>query len=120
MGEGEVGVDGETDRQVGVEFLELAEQVADGQILRQGKLREQWGQGRNQRGARGGPSSARPVVRRSARGVGDEGGEKSGDSLGRGVDAELLDPYLAVGGQHLDAPDNLARPGGGSSGSQPT
>ncbi|GHI94163.1 hypothetical protein TPA0905_36340 [Streptomyces olivaceus] len=43
MGEGEVGVDGEANRQVGVEPLELAEQVADGQVLGQGNLREQYG-----------------------------------------------------------------------------
>lgn len=40
MREGPVGVDGEADRQVGVEVLELAEQVADGQVVGHGNLRK--------------------------------------------------------------------------------
>lgn len=95
VGEREIRIDGEADRQIGVKALELAEQVTNGQVVRHGVLPRQG------------------LVAPSAGGASDERGEESRNSLGGRVEAELLGPRVAFGGLHLDSPDDAALPGGG-------
>lgn len=52
--------------------------------------------------------------------MGNEGCDEPGDGLGRGIEAELLDPLVAFGGQDPHLPDDAALQAAGSSGSQPT